>query len=109
MAQFNPRPAFDKELVDQAIMWLQTRDDGIFSFTAEFDDDRERAFAHDLQVALTDLSESGSKRGTAAVGFPISDRRLRLVIEAWATAGGDWPTGSDPDDLTSLLYTLTEP
>jgi hypothetical protein len=108
VAQINPRPAFDQELVERAIAWLHTRDPRLFPFTSEFDDQRELAFARDLRVTLNDLTESGSKRGTSAAGFLVSDERLRYVVQAWSAAGGDWPEGSNPDDPNSLLYALED-
>lgn len=109
MAQINPRPAFDQALVERAIAYLHTRDPQLFPFAANFDDERERAFVRDLRVTLNDLTESGSKRGTSAAGFLVSDLRLKLVVEAWAAADGSWPPGSDPRDATSLLYALENP
>ena len=109
MAQLYPRPAFDQDLVERTIAYLHTRDPQLFPFAANFDDERERAFVRDLRVTLNDLTESGSKRGTSAAGFLVSDERLKLVIEAWAAANGDWPRGSDPRDPTSLLAALEDP
>jgi hypothetical protein len=109
VAQLNPRPAFDQHLVDRAIAWLHTRDPRLFPFTERFDDERERAFARDLRVSLNDLTESGSKRGTSAAGFLVSDDRLQGVIEAWEVANGDWPAGADPDDPTKLVASLKDP
>ena len=108
MAQINPRRAFDQELVERAIAWLHTRDPRLFPFTALFDDERETAFARDLRVTLNDLTESGSKRGTSAAGFLVSDERLRYVVQAWSAAGGEWPAASNPDDPNSLLAALED-
>ena len=104
MAQFDPEPAFDQRLVDRAITFLQTRDRRLFPFTQRFDIEREHAFVRDLRVGLSDLTESGAKRGTSASGFLVSDRRLHDIVREWAEAGGDWPEGSDPaDEETALL------
>lgn len=104
MAQTDPPPAFDQRLVDRVIAYLQTRDGRLFPFTQRFDDERQRAFIRDLQVGLSDLTESGAKRGTSASGFLVSDRRLHQIVREWAEAGGDWPEGSDPtDEETALL------
>ena len=73
-----------------------------------FDDQRELAFARDLRVTLNDLTESGSKRGTSAAGFLVSDERLRYVVQAWSAAEGEWPEGSNPDNPNSLLYALED-
>ena len=108
MAQINPRRAFDQELVERAIAWLHTRDPRLFPFTALFDDQREQAYARDLRATLNDLTESGSKRGTSAAGFLVSDERLRYVVQAWSAAEGEWPAGSNPDNPNSLLFALED-
>ncbi len=104
MAQFDPEPAFDQRLVDRAITFLQTRDKRLFPFTQRFDIEREHAFVRDLRAGLSDLTDSGAKRGTSASGFIVSDRRLHEIVREWEEAGGDWPEGSDPaDEETALL------
>lgn len=94
--QIDPRPVYHHGLAELAIAWLQTKDPSIFPFTVNFDDEQRRAFTRDLRMGLNDITESGSKRGTASVGFPTSDRRLRAVVEAWAEADGGWPESQDP-------------
>jgi hypothetical protein len=103
VAQLDPAPAFDQSLVERVVAWLQTRDRRLFPFTANFDDERERAFVRDLRTGLSDLTESGSKRGTSASGFLVSDRRLHEIVNEWAAAGGEWPEGSDPSDMFTSL------
>ena len=108
MAQFDPEPAYDPELVERVIAYLQTRDSRLFPFVQGFDDDQMKAFVHDLRVGLSDLTESGAKRGTSASGFIVSDRRLHEIVNEWAGAGGRWPAGSDPRDPFTAL-TAAEP
>lgn len=107
MAQTDPAHAFDQQLVERVIAYLQTRDATLFPFTARFDDERERAFARDLQVGLSDLTESGAKRGTSASGFLVSDKRLEEIVDEWAAAGGEWPPGADPSDAYSPLAAVS--
>ena len=109
MAQTDPAPAIDQRLVDRVITYLQTRDVNLFPFASLFDEARERAFVNDLRVGLSDLTESGSKRGTSASGFLVSDRRLHEIVAEWAEARGGWPEGSDPRDaFTSLTAVAKE-
>ncbi len=103
MAQMDPEPAFDQRLIDRAIAFLQTRDTRLFPFAERFDEAQLRAFVHDLRVGLSDLTESGSKRGTSASGFIVSDQRLQDIIDEWSAAGGSWPAGSDPRDPFTAL------
>lgn len=103
MAQNDPGPMFDQGLVQRAIEWLQTRDPSLFPFAASFDEARERAFVHDLRVGLSDLTETGAKRGTSAAGFLVSDRRLHEVVQEWADARGGWPAGSDPSVMDTSV------
>ena len=103
MAQTDPAPAFDQPLVERVIAYLQTRDVQLFPFAARFDDARAKAFANDLRVGLSDLTESGAKRGTSASGFLVSDRRLHEIIAEWAAARGEWPEGSNPTDADTSL------
>ncbi len=101
--QINPRPTYHDDLVDRVILYLQTKNPELFPFTARFSDDEIRqAFINDLRVGLSDIVESGSKRGTSATGFITSDRRLRRIVEAWAAAGGGWPESQDPTNPYGL-------
>jgi hypothetical protein len=83
-------------LIEHVTDYLQTLDPAYFPFTAQFDAARRDAFVRDLRIGLSDLTESGSKRGTSSVGYITSDRRLRQVVEDWALAEGGWPKGQDP-------------
>ena len=103
MVQRAPNPVFDQRMVDRVILFLQTRDTGIFPFTVHFDDARMKAFVRDLQDGLSDLPDSGSKRGTASVGFPTNDWRLREILDEWAAAGGAWPKGTEAASYNSVL------
>ena len=107
MAQTDPEPAFNQRLVERVIAYLQTRDVKLFPFSVGFDAERERAFVRDLQVGLSDLTESGAKRGTSAAGFLVSDKRLQEIVAEWTLAGGDWPTGTNPSDADSRLAAVT--
>jgi len=103
VAQFDPGPRYHQKFIEQVIDFLQTKDTSLFPFAASLNDEQMRAFIRDLRVALSDVTESGSKRGTAASGFITSDRRVRDVVAEWAAAHGEWPAGSDPrDGFTSL-------
>lgn len=106
MAQIDPAPAFDQPLVERVIAYLQTRDARLFPFTARFDEARQKAFINDLRVGLSDLTDSGSKRGTSASGFLVSDRRLHEIVAEWAEAGGAWPEGSNPTDADTSLEAM---
>jgi len=103
VAQIDPEPAFDQRLVDRVIAYLQTRDARLFPFAQGFDNERQRAFVRDLQVGLSDLTESGAKRGTSASGFLVSDKRLEEIVREWAEAAGGWPEGTDPTDADTSL------
>ncbi len=89
-------PSINDQLVTLAMNYLQTRDPKYFPFAAEFDDARREAFVRDLRIGLSDLTESGAKRGTSSTGFLTSDKRLRTIIRDWAEAEGGWPKGQDP-------------
>jgi len=91
VAQFNPDPAYDHRLAERVVVYLQTKDPALFPFTADFDDERRRAFIRDLREALADLQDSGSARKTSASGFIMNDRRLHETVAEWAAADGDWP------------------
>lgn len=106
MAQFYPDPAYDHRLAERVIVYLQTKDPAHFPFTASFDEERRRAFIRDLREALSDLTDSGSARKTAASGFIMSDRRLQEVIAEWAAADGDWPRGMEPEVRDTALGPL---
>lgn len=103
MVQRAPAPVFDQRMVDRVILFLQTRDTEIFPFTANFDDARMKAFVRDLQDGLSDLPDSGSKRGTSSVGYPTNDWRLREMLDEWAMAGGAWPKGTEAASYNSTL------
>ena len=107
MAQTDPAPAFDPPLVERVIAYLQTRDVRLFPFAASFDDARQKAFVNDLRVGLSDLTESGAKRGTSASGFLVSDKRLEEIVDEWAAAGGEWPKGTNPSDANTSLAAVT--
>lgn len=89
-------PLINYNLIERATAYLQTLDPAYFPFAAGFDEERQKAFVRDLRIGLSDLTESGSKRGTASVGYITSDKRLRAVIDDWAHAEGGWPLGQDP-------------
>ncbi len=109
MAQFNPGPAYNHDLAERAIAYLQTRDPELFPFAAAFDAARQRAFIRDLREGLSDLTDSGSARKTSASGFIMRDRRLREIVAEWAAAGGGWPRGADPrNPVTALGATSAE-
>jgi hypothetical protein len=94
--------------VERVVNYLQTRDVRLFPFAAMFDEARERAFVNDLRVGLSDLTESGAKRGTSASGFLVSDRRLHEIVGEWANARGGWPEGSDPRDAFTSLTAVAQ-
>jgi len=94
--QIDPKPRYHHGIAELAVAWLQTKDASIFPFTARFDAEQKQAFGNDLRMGLSDLTETGSKRGTSSTGFLISDQRLRSVIESWAAANGGWPESQDP-------------
>lgn len=86
----------NEHLIEHVTDYLQTLDPVYFPFTAEFDDARRDAFVRDLRIGLSDLTESGSKRGTSSVGYITSDKRLHQIVDDWAAAGGGWPKGQNP-------------
>ena len=94
--QIDPQPLYNQRLVERVIAYLQTRDPSLFPFAARFDEERQRAFINDLRMGLSDITESGSKRGTSAAGFLTSDKRLMAIVEDWAAAAGGWPATQDP-------------
>lgn len=98
-------PPINDRLITLVTNYLQTLDPQYFPFTAEFDDEKRAAFVRDLRIGLSDLTESGSKRGTSSVGYTVSDKRLQALIKDWADAEGGWPKGQDPrnpDGVASL-------
>lgn len=103
MAQIDPEPNYDHRLSERIVTYLQTRDTRLFPFTARLDDAQKRAFAHDLREGLADIQDSGSARKTSAVGFIMSDARLRQIVREWASAAGEWPEGSFPEDPVTAL------
>ncbi len=109
MVQIDPRPLYNQKLADRVIDYLQTDDVSIFPFTADFNDEQRRAFKRDLRVGLSDITESGSKRGTSASGYIMSDRRLHEIVTEWSAARGTWPAGSTPDDGFTALSAIYEP
>ncbi len=106
MVQIDPAPAYDQILADRVVLYLQTRDSQLFPFTEGFDDERARAFVRDLRVGLAEITDSGSKRGTSASGFIMSDRRLHEIVAEWAMASGAWPEGTDPTDDVTALFSI---
>ena len=109
MAQIDPRPLYNQKLAERVINYLQTGDVSLFPFTRDFNDDQRRAFIRDLRVGLSDITESGSKRGTSASGFITSDKRLKEIVDEWAAAHGAWPAGSDPRDGFTSLSAIYDP
>jgi len=96
--QIDPEPLYNDRLVERVVAYLQTKDPSIFPFTARFDAERQKAFIGDLRQGLSDITETGSKRGTSAAGFLTSNKRLIAVINDWAAAGGGWPETQDPEN-----------
>jgi hypothetical protein len=109
VAQIDPRPLYNQKLVERVIEYLQTGDTALFPFTNGFDDAQKRAFARDLRVGLSDITESGAKRGTSASGFITNDKRLKEIVEEWGMARGAWPAGSDPRDGFTSLSAIYDP
>ncbi len=83
-------------LIEHVTEYLQTLDPTYFPFSANFSDEQRAAFVRDLRIGLSDLTESGSKRGTSSTGYITSDKRLRQIVQEWAAADGGWPVGQDP-------------
>lgn len=103
MAQIRPESPYNDLLMDRVVEYLQTRDPRLFPFAANFDDDQRAAFVRDLREGLSEITDSGSARKSAATGFTTSNQILGRIIDEWASARGDWPEGSFPQDpLTSL-------
>lgn len=91
-------PSVNDRLLELTTNYLQTLDPEYFPFAAEFDDARRNAFVRDLRIGLSDLTETGAKRGTSSTGYLASDKRLREIIRDWAEAEGGWPKGQDPQN-----------
>ncbi len=108
MAQVNPDPTYDHELVERVIAYLQLRDPRLFPFTARFDEQQHRAFVRDLREGLSDLSDGGRKRATSATGFVTRDKRLHEIVQEWAAARGGWPRGADPRNPMTALGAISD-
>ncbi len=109
MAQIKPDRPYNNWLMDRVVDFLQTRDSRIFPFTADFDDDRRSAFIRDLREGLSEITDSGSARKSAATGFTTSNQILGRIIEEWQAANDGWPAGSFPQDsVTSLGSSAAE-
>lgn len=89
-------PPVNDRLITLVTNYLHTLDPQYFPFAAEFDDNRRRAFVRDLRIGLSDLQETGAKRGTSSTGYLASDKRLQAIVRDWAEAEGGWPKGQDP-------------
>lgn len=87
MAQMYAPPDYDHALVERVVRYLETKETALFPFTAGFSWDEKMAFMRDLRRALGSLTDSGSARKTAAVGFIISDDELQETIEHWQRLG----------------------
>jgi hypothetical protein len=107
VAQIEPGNPYNDWLMDRVVKYLQTRDARLFPFTAGFDEDRQAAFVRDLREGLGEVNDSGSARKSSATGFIASDLILRRIIDEWRAAGGDWPTGSFPQDPVTSLGSST--
>lgn len=98
-------PPINHRLMTLATNYLHTLDSSYFPFTANFTDEQRQAFVRDLRIGLSDYTESGSKRGTAGVGYIVSDKRLRSIVQGWEEAEGGWPKSHDatnPDGVVSI-------
>lgn len=89
-------PLINDRLIEYVTEYLQTLDPTYFPFAAGFSDEQRAAFIRDLRIGLSDLTESGSKRGTSSTGYITSDKRLRQLVQVWAAADGGWPLEQDP-------------
>lgn len=83
MAQLYAPPDYNHSLVERVVRYLETKETALFPFTATFTWDEKMAFMKDLRRALGSLTDSGSARKTAAVGFIMSDDELEEVIGSW--------------------------
>jgi hypothetical protein len=109
VVQIDPRPLYNQKLAERVVTYLQTGDPALFPFTQNFDEAQKLAFARDLRVGLSDITESGSKRGTSASGYITSDKRLKEIVDEWSGARGGWPAGSDPRDGFTSLSAIYDP
>jgi hypothetical protein len=107
VAQINVDPAYDHNLAERVIEYLQTREPRLFPFAARFDDQRRRAFVRDLREGLSELTDSGSARKSSSSGFMMSDARLHEIVREWAAAGGGWPRGADPRNPVTALGSVS--
>ncbi|MBA2596164.1 MAG: hypothetical protein M3Q50_07880 [Chloroflexota bacterium] len=89
--------------MDRVVDYLQTKDSRIFPFSAAFDEEQTTAFIRDLREGLSEITDSGSARKSAATGFTTSDLILRRIIQEWQAANGGWPEGSYPQDAVTAL------
>jgi hypothetical protein len=89
-------PLINDRLIEHVTEYLQTLDPAYFPFSAGFSDEQRDAFVRDLRIGLSDLTDSGSKRGTSSTGYITSDKRLRHIVQEWAAANGGWPLGQNP-------------
>lgn len=103
MAQIDPAVRYSDWLMDRVVRYLQTRDPRFFPFTSGFDEHQQAAFVRDLREGLSEITDSGSARKSAATGFITSDQILRRIIEEWSAADGGWPEGSFPQDPITAL------
>ena len=109
VVQIDPEPLYNQKLADRVIDYLQTGDPAMFPFAASFNDEQKRSFIRDLRVGLSDITESGARRGTSASGFITSIQRLQDIVDEWAEAHGGWPAGSDPRDGFTALSAFYDP
>lgn len=107
MAQIDPEERYNDWLMDRVVRFLQTRDPRFFPFAAGFDEHQQAAFVRDLREGLSEITDSGSARKSAATGFVTSDQILRRIIGEWRAADGGWPEGSDPQDSVTSLGSST--
>lgn len=89
MAQLYAPPDYNHALVERVVRYLETKETALFPFTADFTWDEKMAFMRDLRRALGSLTDSGSARKTAAVGFIMSDDELEEVIDHWQRRGAN--------------------
>ena len=108
MAQNDPAERYSDWLMDRVVRFLQTRDPRFFPFTAGFDERQQAAFVRDLREGLSEITDSGSARKSAATGFITSDQILRRIVNEWSAAGGGWPEGSFPQDSVTSLGSSTQ-
>lgn len=107
MAQIDPAERYNDWLMDRVVRFLQTRDPRFFPFTVGFDERQQAAFVRDLREGLSEITDSGSARKSAATGFITSDQILRRIVNEWSAAGGGWPEGSFPQDPVTSLGSST--